>query len=837
MKHAMGKGLAILIILSLCLPFFSLEPVTADNHVVQTAVISEEYGYLNLSTRGGQPTGPGVDGDGPPPLQQASMTATFANFELNGIPFDDWQACRATGSVDECLQDLLDPEETGGLRALHPGDIGGDTFAFDITITNTSPAGGPVLTTFAFQSKFSESPALGSRIGDKLFSASCVVDPLTGPKCDIDTNADHPLGGVKKNGTTNGLFGGKVKGICINSSDDYPSDLNLGVENENLECTGGRTFNRETNWPVLQAADGSYIEGDNIQLPKGLLPGESMTMRLLLDAGTDDGALQRAYAPNCDDLSLTEPEQIACKSAVGPLVGTLANVNQFRAPDKATECLELKKDEDGDPLPGDNVLDVVNFGDVKIIRDSSGNCVPSFDPFSKNQFLTVPRRNWAFTDILDTRDDYLPHENPTPGQTGKFSFLDFGNLKSGEMNFFEILRGFGESGETLDPSCGPGGSQEGKCGGEPYVPWAEFYALADGRLVRQEVVGSYGAADYTNGPSLTATIAVPEGQTTCRGPSATVKCKTTDPFEIPGVPNPGDAIGASAMATFSDVVVISDDKTTIANEGGQAGGDLVQFTVTIENTSPPGSNIYLTSFNFQTKQRGLTDINVLDGTTIQGRQDLRTGPVIEEIGFLPCTDDPNEAACFDASLGFVRDDGTIVDGIGRFPNVLGNSLLSSTFVDDPNVDGPISGKLQAIKKNGTFQPLMKTDFGVANFICIKSGPPSEDQDADETCTGEPGSGLAPGESQSVRLQMDYGDFRGLILRVSPGTLVDYVSPGDDPFGLLQQGGDFDCGDQRRLPYCHPDLIGDRWFTSPTTLARCRVRHRPPAGQRRHRDEL
>jgi hypothetical protein len=47
--------------------------------------------------------------------------------------------------------------------------------------------------------------------------------------------------------------------------------------------------------------------------------------------------------------------------------------------------------------------------------------------------------------------------------------------------------------------------------------------------------------------------------------------------------------------------------------------------VTIENTSPPGSNIYLTSFNFQTKQRGLTDINVLDGTTIQGRQDLRTG--------------------------------------------------------------------------------------------------------------------------------------------------------------------------------------------------------------------
>jgi hypothetical protein len=86
------------------------------------------------------------------------------------------------------------------------------------------------------------------------------------------------------------------------------------------------------------------------------------------------------------------------------LIGTLANVGQFRAPDEATECLELNVQ------PDDNVLDVVNFGDVKIIRDSSGNCVPSFDPFSKNQFLTVPRRNWAFTDILDTRDDYTPSD-------------------------------------------------------------------------------------------------------------------------------------------------------------------------------------------------------------------------------------------------------------------------------------------------------------------------------------------------------------------------------------------------------------------------------------------
>jgi hypothetical protein len=78
--------------------------------------------------------------------------------------------------------------------------------------------------------------------------------------------------GVKKNGTTNGLFGGKIKGICINSSDDYPSDLNLGVENETLECAGGRTFNRDTNWPVLQAADGTYIEGDNINCPRACCP-------------------------------------------------------------------------------------------------------------------------------------------------------------------------------------------------------------------------------------------------------------------------------------------------------------------------------------------------------------------------------------------------------------------------------------------------------------------------------------------------------------------------------------------------------------------------------------
>jgi hypothetical protein len=773
----------------------------AQPDIVQTAVIDEDYGYLNLSQRGGPPTGPGVDGDGPPPLQQASMTATFSDFAVNGIPFDDWQACRTTSSVGDCLTTLVgdrDGDGVVGLRDLHPGDIGGDTLEFDVTITNTSPPGGPVLTAFAFQSKFSESPALGSRIGDKLFSAERVG--YEGP-----TNG---LIGVKKNGTANGLFGGKVKGICITSSDDYPEDLNLGALNEGLECAGGRTFDRETNRPVLQAADGDVVDATNIDLPKGLLPGESMTMRLELDAGTDDGALVRAYSPSCDEL--TGDALVACRSATGPLVGTLANLGEPIAADNAAACLEL------DVQPGDNVLDVVNFGDVKIIRDSEGNCAPSFDPFDSNQFLTIPRRNWGFTDVLDTRDTYLPAELPTvlTGATGQFGMLDFGQLRPGEMNFFEILRGFGEFGETLDPSCRAGGSREGRCGGAAYVPWAEFYALADGRLIRQEVAGSYGVADYTAGPTLTAAIDT-AGQTTCTGRSLAVTCKTTDPFEIPGTPSPGPAIGASASATFSDVQVIADDKSTVANEGGQAGGNRLQVTVTVENTSPAGSGIHLTSFNFQTKQRGLTDINELDGTTIQGRQDLRTGPASD---LLPvCGPDPLQAQCLDTALGFTRDDGTVVPGIGRFPNVLGNSLLSSTAVEglDPE-------RLGAVKKNGTVQPLTRSDDGVANYICLKSGSPQEDQDADETCSGQPTDatgaplGLAPGESQSIRLELDYGDFRGLVIRVAPGTLVDYGAD-DAPFGLLALRGDFDCRDQRRLPYCHPDLVGTDWFAEPASL--------------------
>ena len=584
--------------------------------VVQRALINESFGYINLSQRGGPPTGPGVDNDGPPPQQTASMEAVFSNFSLNGIPLADWQECRQVNmlSVNDCLEQLVvdrDGDGGKGLRDLHPGEIGGDTFAFDLTITNTSPTG-VVLTNFAFQSKFSESPALGSRIGDKLFKA------MSGG---LTSSAANPLFGVKKNGTSNGLYFGKLKFICINSSTDYPAELNAGTENETLECAGGRGWNGSA--PQLQRANGAFISEGNIALPKGLLPGESQTIRILLDAGTDDGALQRGHGTG------------GPSGAIGPLTGALG----------AGSCPTL--------APGSgSVVEIVDFGDVKILRDADGNCAPSFIPFNQNQFLTVPRRNWGLTDILDTRDDYLATELPTAAP-GKFSFLDAGDLSAGQLNFAEILKGFGEHGATLDPSCAPGGSRAGTCGGAPYVPFAEFYAIASGKLVRQEVTGSYsgGAYDGVNPPAIVATVNTAAG----------LAAKTEDPFEPAGQPNPGPTIGATAEAVFSDVQVIPDDKTTVPNEGGQAGGDKVRFTVTITNTSPASSNIYLTSFNFQTKRRTLTDINdSLDGTSIEGRQDLRLD------NSLPLCMGPEDVRCWDADLG-----------IGRFPNAIGNSLLSA----------------------------------------------------------------------------------------------------------------------------------------------------------------
>jgi PKD repeat protein len=326
-------------------------------------------------------------------------------------------------------------------------------------------------------------------------------------------------------------------------------------------------------------------------------------------------------------------------------------------------------------------------------------------------------------------------------------------------------------------------------GGAPYVPIAEFYAISDGKLVRQEVAGTYSGNGI--GTPLTANV----------DQATATSVKATDPFEQTGTLNPPPPIGGRALVTFSNFEVIEDLPGTVANEGGQAGGNRARVSMTVTNDSAPGSGILLTSVNFQTKERALTDINDrLDGSSIEDRRDLRLDQTLE-----PCTS-PEQTRCFDTDLG-----------IGRFPNVIGNSLLSVKFIDDagnPLTPSQVDGPLRFIKKNGPFTPVAS---GFQNFICVKSGAQDDDvepdQDVIETCAGDPTQGLAPGQSQTVRLELDYGDFRGLILRVEPGTL----EPQAAPFGLAQQGGDFDCRDQRRLPFCHPDLVGQDWFTDPVDL--------------------
>jgi hypothetical protein len=752
----------------------------------QIAVLDDSvHPYLSDDRRGPPRGGGGVDGDGPPQLQPASADVQFSDFELNGISFADWQDCRdgsiaAPGTtVRDCLEFLIGDGDLATVGDIHPGEIGGDVFAFDVTIENTSA--NAVLTTFAFQSKFSESPALGSRIGDKLFTA--VRTDYTGP-----TNG---LVGVKKNGTANGLYGGKVKAICINSSTDYPALLNAGTENETLECAGGRTFDFDTRLPILVDQTGGEVTAGDGTLPRGLLPGQTMTMRISLDTSTDDGALQRQH----DDPASGDGFLLR-----GPLTGTVA------------------EDADGFPslsVPG-TVVDLVDFGDVKIWRNDANEFQPSFattctgsgasrqcEFAGQDQNMTVPRRNWGFTDILDTRDTW-PTDPSHPDREivdtladpgdGVFSFLDVGNLEDDVLNFASILFGFGEHGADLDPSCGPGGGQQGACGGEPYVPFAEFYALDGSQLVRQEVEGSYSYDGSGAEPVIGASI------DTATAPDF----KTTDPFETPGQLNPGTALGGSATYEFSDFVTISDDLATVPNEGGVAGGDRFRFTMTVTNTSPAGSGIHLYNAGFQTKERALTDVDPFrDGFDIVNRQDLRTA-----VQANTC-DNLAEVDCWNPDLG-----------IGHYPNVIGNALLSAQFAQPDPLDGEFTpsdmAPLNAIKKNGPFQPLAD---GNENFICVKAGDPDVDQDAVESCDGDPGStgaqtGLAPGQSQTFRLELDYGDFRGLILEVEAGTLFDTTEPG---FGLIGMRGDFDCRDQRRLPFCHPDLTGSEWFDSPLSM--------------------
>jgi hypothetical protein len=595
------------------------------------------------------------------------------------------------------------------------GDLGGDVFEFDVTITNTSSDPNAVLTAFAFQSKFSESPALGSRIGDKLFFARRV-----------DNGEDIPLGSVKKNAPAGGLLPGSSKFISINSSNDFPEEFNAGEENEALEFGGARFVDE----------NGKLF----VDPTKGLKSGESQTIRLALDFGTDDGALVRV------------PKGTITGSVIeDPVTG-----------------FPVLVDGSG------NAIDIIEFTDVKVLRKSDGTFSPSFATLDAagnlvldgQEYITLPRPNFAASDILGrnhTRSDY--GISGLGDETEKFSFTDVGDLIPGVLNFEALLNGFGED--------------------KPFVPAAEYYIQTEDGLFRQLLSGSYDELG-----SLSATIS-----STNAGRSALEEVPEDFSDDGPRQPRSGPAFGSSARTVFSDFQVIADDPTTIENEGGAQGGDVLRFTMEITNTSPLGSGIYLTSFGYQTKQQGLTDVNPeFDGFT-QDRRDLRGAP---NGANLPIATSLSDINTYNEDLD-----------IGQFPNSIGNTLLTAKLVEgaDPN-------KLAAVKKNGPFPPILA---GNSKFITVKSGLPASDQDADENSFGDPGTlsnrlGLAPGESQKVTLEMDYGDFRGLILELVPGTLSEdspllaALTPEERAnFGLLSVA---DNRDQRELEYAHPDVVGE-----------------------------
>jgi hypothetical protein len=64
-------------------------------------------------------------------------------------------------------------------------------------------------------------------------------------------------------------------------------------------------------------------------------------------------------------------------------------------------------------------------------------------------------------------------------------------------------------------------------------------------------------------------------------------------------------------------------------------------------------------------------------------------------------------------------------------------------------------------------------------------------------------------SQTVRMRMDFGDFRGVLVQLAPNTLQTI---GGELFRF------FDCSDQRELEYCHPDLVGTNIGYLPDTTA-------------------
>ena len=683
------------------------------------------------------------------------------------------------------------------------GIIGGDALEFDVTITNTSPAGsGVVLSAFAFQSKFSESPALGSRIGDKLFYGQTVPGSLV-------TTAASALGTVKKNGTSNGLYTGKWKGICINSSLDFIPEFNSGLEDESLECAGNRADLNADGDPELLTGSAML----------GLRPGESQVIRLRLDSGTTDGALHVVQQ--------------------GTLTGTVTGT-ELIGPNGITYFVPTID------TPG-TVLEIVEFGDNKVLRDANGDFNPTFAPasdglsFTGQQYLTLPRRNFAFTDIIGRNHTCATYGLTlgacagNPAGSPLLNFLGTGDLVPDVQNFAAILRGYGEfydpDGDFVpdeNPSF-PGDTRPSfpygvlceNCGGRPYTPIAEFYLdNGDGSVTRQMVAGSYG--DPVTQPYL-ATIS-----------SATAEDLKEEiiPEPDPGGPRPGPRLGTSANGEFHSLQVVPG--------AGINGGDAIEFTIDITNNSS-NPNAYLTAFNYQTKERGLADIGILDGYT-QDRRDIRVANLTVP-GYLPDCTGINDGACWNAALG-----------VGHFPNTIGNGLLFGQMVwQDANagreplpVDSdqvyvspsginPTPFWLESVKKNGPFSPILK---GNENFICVKSGLFDLDPDADAACAGQPAIlvdpdepptpanitqrlGLPPGQTQSVRIRMEFGDFRGAMLRIVSGLLTSAnIDPRYGPAGTNTNGlaRFFDCSDQRELEWCHPYLVGTNIGYLPNTDA-------------------
>lgn len=142
----MLRRLALLLAVLVWSPMAPAQEGGQQGVVVQTAVVNEDHGYLNLSSRGGRPGG-GVAGDGTPALQQAALTATFSNFNLNGIPYAIWTTWRQTQTVDQ--------------------------------------------------------------------GTSCSAGSASETSSSTRERGANSLIGVKKNGTSNGVFGGKVKAICV----------------------------------------------------------------------------------------------------------------------------------------------------------------------------------------------------------------------------------------------------------------------------------------------------------------------------------------------------------------------------------------------------------------------------------------------------------------------------------------------------------------------------------------------------------------------------------------------------------------------------------------------